>query len=33
MGFPGIPEWADWFAGELNTHHALIHALESDAIP
>ncbi len=26
-GIPGIPEWADWFAGELNTHHALIHAL------
>lgn len=26
-GIPGSPEWADWFAGELNTHHALIHAL------
>ncbi len=26
-GIPGIPEWADWFANELNTHHALIHAL------
>jgi len=26
-GIPGIPEWADWFAGELNTHHALIPAL------
>jgi hypothetical protein len=26
-GIPGIPEWADWFAGELNTHHGLVHAL------
>jgi hypothetical protein len=26
-GIPGIPEWADWFAGELDTHHALTHAL------
>lgn len=26
-GIPGIPEWADWFAGELNTHHAVINAL------
>lgn len=26
-GIPGIPGWADWFADELNTHHALIHAL------
>ena len=26
-GIPGIPEWADWFGDELNTHHALIHAL------
>jgi hypothetical protein len=26
-GIPGIPEWADWFAEELTTHHALIHAL------
>ena len=26
-GIPGIPEWADWFADELKTHHALIHAL------
>ncbi|MGE5113236.1 MAG: hypothetical protein ACM3JB_20420 [Acidobacteriaceae bacterium] len=26
-GIPGMPEWADWFADELNTHHALIHAL------
>jgi hypothetical protein len=26
-GIPGIPEWAAWFADELNTHHALIHVL------
>jgi hypothetical protein len=26
-GIPGIPEWAEWFAGELNTHHALIQAV------
>ena len=26
-GIPGIPEWADWFADELNTHHALTHVL------
>ena len=26
-GIPGIPEWADWFADELNTHRALIPAL------
>jgi len=26
-GVPGLPEWADWFAGELKTHHALIPAL------
>lgn len=26
-GIPGVPEWADWFASELNTHHALVHAL------
>ncbi len=26
-GIPGIPEWAEWFADELNTHHALIQAL------
>ena len=26
-GIPGIPEWADWFADELDTHHALIRAL------
>jgi hypothetical protein len=26
-GIPGIPEWANWFADELGTHHAVIHAL------
>jgi hypothetical protein len=26
-GIPGIPEWADWFAYELDTHHAIVHAL------
>jgi len=23
FGIPGIPRWADWFEGELNTHHAI----------
>ncbi|HSZ62085.1 MAG TPA: hypothetical protein VK828_09815 [Terriglobales bacterium] len=27
FGIPGIPEWADWFADELHTHHALVHAV------
>jgi hypothetical protein len=26
-GIPGIPEWVEWFADELNTHQALIQAL------
>ena len=26
-GIPGIPEWADWFEGELNTHLAIAPAL------
>lgn len=26
-GVPGIPEWADWFACELDMHRALIRAL------
>jgi hypothetical protein len=26
-GIPGMPAWADWFAGELETHHAIIPAL------
>jgi hypothetical protein len=27
FGIPGVPEWANWFAGEMNAHHALTHAL------
>lgn len=27
QGIPGMPDWADWFAGELNTHKAIIPAL------
>jgi hypothetical protein len=26
-GVPGIPEWAEWFGEELNTHHALTRVL------
>ena len=26
-GIPGMPEWADWFEEELNTHHAITPAL------
>jgi hypothetical protein len=26
-GIPGVPEWADWFADELNTHRAISPAL------
>jgi hypothetical protein len=26
-GIPGMPDWADWFAGELQTHRAIIPAL------
>jgi len=26
-GIPGMPNWADWFAGELQTHRAIIPAL------
>jgi hypothetical protein len=26
-GIPGMPDWADWFAGELETHKAIIRAL------
>ena len=26
-GIPGIPEWAGWFANELNTHRAITRAL------
>jgi hypothetical protein len=27
FGLPGVPEWADWFSYELETHHARTHAL------
>ena len=26
-GIPGMPDWADWFAGELETHRAIMPAL------
>lgn len=26
-GIPGIPEWAEWFANEVKTHHRLTDAL------
>ncbi|MGH9552724.1 MAG: hypothetical protein ACRD3W_25315, partial [Terriglobales bacterium] len=26
-GIPGLPEWAEWFASELASHKAIIHAL------
>jgi len=26
-GIPGVPEWADWFAGELETHKAIVRTL------
>ena len=26
-GIPGIPDWAEWFAGELQTHRVIIPAL------
>ncbi len=26
-GIPGMPDWADWFADEVNTHRAITHAL------
>jgi len=26
-GIPGMPDWADWFADELNAHRAITHAL------
>jgi len=27
QGIPGMPEWANWFAEELKTHHAIAPAL------
>ena len=32
-GIPGMPEWADWFAGELETHKAIIRALGIGCAP
>jgi hypothetical protein len=32
-GIPGVPEWADWFAGELDTHKAIIRALGIGCAP
>jgi hypothetical protein len=26
-GIPGMPDWADWFADEVNVHRAITHAL------
>lgn len=26
-GIPGVPEWAEWFAGELDSHKAIVRAL------
>jgi hypothetical protein len=26
-GIPGVPDWADWFASELQTHRAIVPAL------
>ena len=26
-GIPGVPEWAEWFAGELASHKAIVQAL------
>lgn len=26
-GIPGMPDWADWFAGELQTHRSIMPAL------
>jgi hypothetical protein len=26
-GIPGMPDWANWFADELNAHRAITHAL------
>jgi hypothetical protein len=32
-GLPGIPEWAAWFAGELQTHKAILRALGIGCAP
>ena len=33
QGIPGIPEWADWFAGELKTHRPSSQRSVSDVSP
>jgi hypothetical protein len=32
-GIPGMPDWAAWFAGELETHKAIIRALGIGCAP
>jgi hypothetical protein len=32
-GIPGVPEWADWFAGELDTHTSIIRGLGIGCAP
>ncbi len=32
-GIPGTPKWADWFAGELDTHKAIVRALGIGCAP
>ena len=32
-GIPGMPDWADWVAGELQTHRAIIPALGIGCAP
>jgi hypothetical protein len=32
-GIPGVPEWADWFTGELRRHRALTPALGIGCAP
>lgn len=32
-GIPGTPDWADWFAGELQTHKAITHILGIGCAP
>jgi hypothetical protein len=32
-GIPGMPEWADWFAGELDTRKAIIRGLGIGCAP
>ena len=32
-GIPGVPEWADWFAGELDTHKAIVPGLGIGCAP